>query len=168
MAEQNVDTLPRIAPPLLGLPIGEARRVARKRAGAKLTVKLVDSEEKQLHVVRQFPEPGDDLDDGRSMKVEIATRPWIQFLPGIYQDADEENADFLQRFLLISAHLISGIEERLEYLHEFFDPRLTPGAFLPWLASWLAMPLLEGWTRRSAARSSSACPSCTGCAAPPG
>jgi phage tail-like protein len=141
----DVDELPLIAPPLLGLPIGEARRVARKRAGAKLTVKLVDSEEKQLHVVRQFPEPGDDLDDGRSIKVEIATRPWIQFLPGIYQDADEENADFLQRFLLISAHLTSGIEERLEYLHEFFDPRLTPGAFLPWLASWLAMPLLEGW-----------------------
>jgi phage tail-like protein len=141
----DVDELPLIAPPLLGLPIGEARRVARKRAGAKLTVKLVDSEEKQLHVVRQFPEPGDDLDEGRSIKVEIATRPWIQFLPGIYQDADEENADFLQRFLLISAHLTSGIEERLEYLHEFFDPRLAPGAFLPWLASWLAMPLLEGW-----------------------
>lgn len=145
MAEKSVDKLPRIAPPLLGLPIGEARRVARKRAGAELTVKLIDSEEKQLHVVRQFPEAGDDLDDRRVIKVEIATRPWIQFLPGIYQDADEENADFLQRFLLISAHLTSGIEERLEYLHEFFDPRLTPGAFLPWLASWLAMPLLEGW-----------------------
>lgn len=141
----KVDELPRIAPPLLGLPIGEARRVARKRAGAQLAVKLVDSEEKQLHVVRQFPEAGDDLDERRVMKVEIATRPWIQFLPGIYQDADEENADFLQRFLLISAHLTSGIEERLEYLHEFFDPRLTPGTFLPWLASWLAMPLLEGW-----------------------
>src|SRR5262245_42498004 len=141
----DADQLPSIAPPLLGLPIGEARRVAKKRAGAKLVVKLVDSEEKQLHVVRQFPEAGDQLDESRSIEVEIATRPWIQFLPGIYQDADEENADFLQRFLLISAHLTSGIEERLEYLHEFFDPRLTPGNFLPWLASWLAMPLLEGW-----------------------
>src|SRR5438093_1799555 len=141
----DADRLPSIAPPLLGRPRGGARRMAKKRAGAKLTVKLVDSEEKQLHVVRQFPEAGDELDEGRSIKVEIATRPWIQFLPGIYQDADEENADFLQRFLLISAHLTSGIEERLEYLHEFFDPRLTPGTFLPWLASWLAMPLLEGW-----------------------
>ncbi|TMB07026.1 MAG: hypothetical protein E6J64_06440 [Deltaproteobacteria bacterium] len=121
MAEQTVDTLPRIAPPLVGMPIGEA------------------------HVVRQFPEPGDQLDETRSIEVEIATRPWIQFLPGIYQDSDEENADFLQRFLLVSAHLTSGIEERLEYLHEFFDPRLTPGTFLPWLAGWLAMPLLEGW-----------------------
>src|SRR2546425_373539 len=141
----DVDELPLIAPPLLGLPIGEARRVARKRAGAKLTVKLVDSEEKQLHVVRQFPEPGDELNDSRLVKVEVATRPWIQFLPGIFQDADEENADFLQRCLLISAHLTSGIEERLEYLHEFFAPRLTQPAFLPWLAGWLAMPLLEGW-----------------------
>src|SRR5439155_5824542 len=145
MAEQTVDTLPAIAPPLVGMPIGEARRVARKRAGATLTIKLVDSEDKQLHVVRQFPEAGDELSERRVIKVEIATRPWIQFLPGIYQDADEENADFLQRFLLISAHLTSGIEERLEYLHEFFDPRLTQAGFLPWLASWLAMPLLEGW-----------------------
>jgi phage tail-like protein len=145
MAEQSAETLPAIAPPLVGLPIGEARRVAKKRAGAALEIKLVDSEEKQLHVVSQVPEPGDVLDDRRVIKVEIATRPWSQYLPGIYQDADEENADFLQRFLLISAHLTSGIEERLEYLHEFFDPRLTPAAFLPWLASWLAMPLLEGW-----------------------
>ena len=145
MAEQTVDTLPAIAPPLVGMPIGEARRVARKRAGATLTIKLVDSEEKQLHVVRQFPAAGDELDDRRAIKVEIATRPWIQFLPGVYQDADEENADFLQRFLLVSAHLTSGIEERLEYLHEFFDPRLTQAGFLPWLAGWLAMPLLEGW-----------------------
>jgi len=151
MAEQTVDTLPRIAPPLLGMPIGEARRVARKRAGATLAIKLVDSEEKQLHVVRQVPDAGDELNDERVIKVEIATRPWIQFLPGIYQDADEENADFLQRFLLISAHLTSGIEERLEYLHEFFDPRLTQS---------------KGGTRRSAARSSSASPSCTGCAGP--
>jgi phage tail-like protein len=145
MAEENVEKLPAIAPPLIGLAIGDARRVAKKRAGAQLSIKLVDSEEPQLHVVNQSPEPGDELNNARVIKVEIATRPWIQFLPGIYQDADEENADFLQRFLLISAHLTSGIEERLSYLHEVFDPRLTHRKFLPWLASWLAMPVLEEW-----------------------
>src|SRR5436853_1922236 len=144
MAE-NVEKLPAVAPPLLGLPVGEARRMAKRRAGAALEIKLVDSEEKALHVRRQCPEAGDTLNEKRVIKVEIATRPWVQFLPGIYQDADEENADFLQRFLLVSQHLTSGIEERLEFLHEFFDPRLTPAPFLPWLASWLAMPLLEGW-----------------------
>jgi len=145
MAELKLESLPAIAPPILGLPIGEARRLVKKRAGATLVVKLVDSEEKPLHVTRQFPEAGDELNEKREMKVEVSTRPWIQFLPGIYQDSDEENADFLQRFLLISQHLTSGIEERLEYLHEFFDPSITPEKYLPWLASWLAMPLLEGW-----------------------
>src|SRR5438132_7621211 len=144
MAEQIFET-PALAPPLLGLPLGQARRVAKKRAQAKVEFKLVDSEEKALHVVRQFPEAGDELNDNRVIKVEIATRPWINYLPGIYQDADEENADFLQRFLLISAHLTSGVEENLEFVHELFDPRITNQNWLPWLASWLAMPLLEGW-----------------------
>jgi hypothetical protein len=144
MAE-NVSQLPPFAPPLLGLAVGEARRVARRRAGAQLEVKLVESGEKALQVVRQYPEAGDELDEKRVIRVEIATRPWIQYLPGIYQDSDEENADFLQRFLLVSQHLTSGIEERLESLHELFDPRIAPAGFLPWLASWVALPLLEGW-----------------------
>ncbi len=144
MAEQPIQT-PALAPPLIGLPLGQARRVARRRADAKVEFKLVDSEEKMLTVVRQHPEPGDELSDSRVIKVEIATRPWIQYLPGIYQDADEENADFLQRFLMISAHLTCGIEENLEFIHELFDPRITNAKWLPWLASWLAMPLLEGW-----------------------
>jgi len=145
MAESKLELLPPIAPPLIGLPIGQARRVAKKRAGATIEIKLVESEKTALTVVRQFPEEGDELNDKRIIKLEIATRPWIQYLPGIYQDADEENADFLQRFLLISQQLTSGIEERLEFLHEFFSPRTTPEKFLPWLGSWLAMPLLEGW-----------------------
>lgn len=145
MAETKVDALPAIAPPLIGLAIGAARRMAKKRAGAKLEIKMVDSEETALHVVRQYPEAGDELNDKRIIKVEIATRAWIQYLPGIYQDADEENADFLQRFLLINQHLTSGVEEKLEFVHELFDARLTGEKYLPWLASWLAMPLLEGW-----------------------
>jgi phage tail-like protein len=144
MAEIPI-TLPGIAPPLLGLPLGQARRLARKRADAKLEFKLVDSEAKALTIVRQFPEEGDELNESRVIRVEVASRPWINYLPSIYQDADEENADFLQRFLLISAHLTSGIEENLEFVHEFFDPRITNAKWLPWLASWLAMPLLEGW-----------------------
>src|SRR4051812_21397647 len=145
MAEQPINT-PALAPPLMGLPLGQARRMARKRAQAKLEFKLVDSEAKALTIVRQFPEPGDELNESRTIKVEVASKPWINYLPGIYQDSDEEHADFLQRFLLISAHLTSGIEENLEFVHELFNARITQAKWLPWLASWLAMPLLEGWS----------------------
>src|SRR5438094_301342 len=144
MADQTVET-PAIAPELLGLPLGQARRVARRHAQASVEFKLVDSEERMFSVVRQYPEAGEALAESRVINVEIATRPWINYLPGIYQDADEENADFLRRFLLISAHLTSGVEEHLEFIHELFDSRITNARWLPWLASWLAMPLLEGW-----------------------
>jgi phage tail-like protein len=144
MAEA-IDIRDAAAPQLVGLAVGEARRVARRFAGASLELKLVQSDEKALHVVSQFPAPGDPVGDRRSIRVEIATRPWIQFLPGIYQDADEENGNVLERFLLIAQHLTTGVEEKLEFLHEIFDPRTTSETFLPWLASWLAMPLLEGW-----------------------
>ena len=38
------------------------------------------------------------------------------------------------------------MEENLEFVQELFDPRITQAKWLPWLASWLAMPLLEGWS----------------------
>src|SRR5882762_4187486 len=123
MAELPID-MPALTPSLVGLPLGQARRLARKRAQATVEFKLVDSEEKALTVVRQYPEHGDELPESRVIKVEIATRPWINYLPGIYQDADEENLEFVQ---------------------ELIDPRITQAKWLPWLASWLAMPLLEGW-----------------------
>src|SRR6267154_1722292 len=144
MAELPID-MPALTPSLVGLPLGQARRLARKRAQATVEFKLVDSEEKALTVVRQYPEPGDELPESRVIKVEIATRPWVNYLPAIYQDADEEQADLLRRFLLISAHLTSSVEENLEFVHELFDPRISNEKWLPWLASWLAMPLLEGW-----------------------
>jgi phage tail-like protein len=133
------------SPPVVGLPIGAARRLAKRRSDATLDMRLVESDEKALTVVKQVPPPGDELPASRVIKVDVATRPWIQFLPGIYQDADEENADFLQRFLLITQHLTSSVEERLEFVHELFMPELSHERYLPWLASWMAMSLLEGW-----------------------
>jgi len=41
MAETPINS-PALAPPLIGLPLGQARRVAKKRAQAKVEFKLVD------------------------------------------------------------------------------------------------------------------------------
>jgi phage tail-like protein len=33
------------------------------------------------------------------------------------------------------------IDRQIEQIDQYFDPDLTPPAFLPWLASWVGMPL---------------------------
>src|SRR5439155_24910998 len=109
MAERIFET-PAVAPPLFGLPLGQARRVARRRAQARVEFKLVDSEEKAFTVVCQSPEAGEALPPSRLFKVDIATRPWFDFLTGFYHDADEENADFPRRFLMVSVHVIPNWE----------------------------------------------------------
>ena len=141
--ETEAPVEPILAPNLVGSSLGDARRVAKKRAGAKLDIKLVESDAPTHTVIRQRPPFGEEVDG--TIQVDVAAKSWVGFLPGIYQDADEENADFLRRYLLIAQHLREGVEERLNFLHEYFDPRLTPEGFLPWLASWLALGLQEGW-----------------------
>jgi phage tail-like protein len=132
-------------PDLVGELIWDARRLAKARADAKLDVVVVETKDRPKTVVGQYPPPGEPLPKDRTIKVEVAQSSWVRALPGIYQDTDEEHADFLKRFLAIQQHMALQIDEKLESIHSFFDPRETPEGFLPWLGSWVAMGLHEGW-----------------------
>lgn len=136
----------RLTPDLTGKSVAEARRIAHAQTGSVLDIKLAEAgdEVPQLSVISQKPAPGMPA-NGR-IEVQLAAKNWIRWLPGLFQDADEENGDLLKRFLFITQHLTISIEERLHFIHEYFDPRTTPEQFLPWLASWLAMPLHESWS----------------------
>lgn len=136
---------PKIAPDLVGLPIGDARQIVQKRLGIPLDFRLVERPDRIAGtVLAQRPAPGEEIGE-EGLLVDIASDTWIRFLPGIYQDADEDNGDFLKKFLFIQQHIFFQTEEKLENQHRFFDPRQTPAQFLPWLASWLALSLQEGW-----------------------
>lgn len=65
---------------------------------------------------------------------------YVRFLPPLYS-AD----DFIGRFLLIFEHIFSPIERTVDNIPHYFDPRLTPPDFLPWLASWVGLTLDERW-----------------------
>ncbi len=135
-----------VAPDLIGELLWDARRLARARADARLDVVVVETRDRAKTVVGQDPAPGDPLPKSRVIRVEVALPSWLRNLPGIYQDTDEEHADFLRRFLSIQQHVSLQLEEKLETIHSFFDPREAPEAFLPWLGSWVAMGLHEGWS----------------------
>ncbi len=61
---------------------------------------------------------------------------YLDYLPALYRD-DE----FMGQFLLIFESVLGPIENTVANLPLYFDPRLTPEAVLPWLASWVGIAL---------------------------
>jgi phage tail-like protein len=53
--------------------------------------------------------------------------------------------EFLGRFLLIFEQLLTPLDRQIDNLYDYFDPRMAPPDFLPWLASWLGLVLDERW-----------------------
>lgn len=65
---------------------------------------------------------------------------YLKYLPGIYSESD-----FMGRFLMIFESVLGPIEEMVDNIAYYFDPRTTPEELLPWLASWVDLALDEGW-----------------------
>ena len=65
---------------------------------------------------------------------------YLSYLPELY-DQDE----LMGRFLMLFESFWKPIDTQIGSIHHYFDPRLTPADFLPWLASWLDLELDESW-----------------------
>lgn len=65
---------------------------------------------------------------------------YLRFLPELY-----ESDELMGRFLMLFESFWSPIETQIDNIHNYFDPRITPAKFLPWLASWLDLDLDESW-----------------------
>ena len=65
---------------------------------------------------------------------------YSRYLPDIFQEDD-----FLRRFLHIFEDIWEPLEQRQDHIAMYFDPRTCPVSFLPWLASWLDIPLKTHW-----------------------
>lgn len=65
---------------------------------------------------------------------------YIKHLPALY-----EQDDLMGRFLMLFESFWAPIESQIDEMHYYFDPRITPAKFLPWLAAWLDLELDETW-----------------------
>jgi phage tail-like protein len=65
---------------------------------------------------------------------------YLQYLPAIYRDYA-----LMGRFLLIFESIMMPIEHIVDNISSYFDPVITPGHFLSWLASWLDLSLDPDW-----------------------
>jgi phage tail-like protein len=68
------------------------------------------------------------------------TSRYLRDLPVIFHDND-----FLGRFLKGFETIWEPREQRQDHIALYFDPRTAPAAFLPWLASWVDLPIDPDW-----------------------
>jgi phage tail-like protein len=67
---------------------------------------------------------------------------YMQYLPVIFHGAGSET---INRLLLLFENLWEPLEQRLQYIDMYFDPRTCPASFLLWLASWFEVRISPHW-----------------------
>ena len=67
-----------------------------------------------------------------------------RYLPSVYSE-DSHSASFLDRYLANVEGMFTDIEARIERAEVVFDSRITPPAYLDWLAQWLGVVLDSDW-----------------------
>jgi phage tail-like protein len=80
----------------------------------------------------------------REIRVYYPRLSYLRYLPAVYQQ-DKVSRELLERFLSTFETIFSGLEATIERIPEVFDPDLTPGEFLDWLAQWLDVVIEEDW-----------------------
>ncbi len=65
----------------------------------------------------------------------------LKYLPALYTEED----DFMGRFVMLFESFWFPLEERIDNIHYYLDPKLTPADLLPWLATWVDLLLDEKW-----------------------
>jgi phage tail-like protein len=75
-------------------------------------------------------------------------KSFLQYLPPVLWQEDSKQAHFLRRFLQIFETVVEDLDKQVDNIPKLFDPWETKSEFLPWLASWVALELDEGWSER--------------------
>jgi phage tail-like protein len=69
-----------------------------------------------------------------------AQADYLRYLPAFYsRDA------LINRWLMLFQSFWQPIEKQIDSLSDYFDARLTPAEFLPWLATWIDLTLDARW-----------------------
>jgi phage tail-like protein len=61
---------------------------------------------------------------------------YLEYLPELYG-----SDDFTSRFLMLFESFLKPISQQIDQIENYFDPDLTPQEFIPWLSSWIGLPV---------------------------
>ena len=68
----------------------------------------------------------------------------FESLPAIYRK--EGRNGFVYRLLSLFGDAVAEVEDKVDGIHNYLSPVRAPEAFLPWLATWVALVLDETWS----------------------
>ncbi|HEV2860989.1 MAG TPA: phage tail protein [Pyrinomonadaceae bacterium] len=104
----------------------------KNAVGRYLQLKLVfDGDAFHTHRVKQA-------------RIYFERNSYLRYLPATYQES-EEGRDFLERFLSIFESMSLEVEQEIDGVAKYFDPRAVDGEFLDWLGTWLAVLRDYNW-----------------------
>lgn len=61
---------------------------------------------------------------------------YLDFLPELYG-----SDDFTSRFLMLFESFWKPVSQQIDQIENYFDPDVTPEDFIPWLCSWVGLPV---------------------------
>jgi phage tail-like protein len=138
-------------PPLVGYDIRKASKILNVSGFPmdRVRVRYLEKEGvRRGQVTRTYPDAGEKIDLSNELyqvELQVAGFNPIEFLPSIFQRSDISGRNFLRDFLWVFQHIFNETRDKLDNLHEYFDPLEAPTGFLPWLGSWVAMTLEDDW-----------------------
>src|SRR5262245_44430987 len=107
---------------------------------------LKEAELDQVEYTHAATADGSDAGGFELLDPETPSR-LLQYLPGIFSRVTEESSEplFINGFLNLFDSYWQPLERQLDTLYAYFDPRLTPDEFVPWLGTWVDVVLDENW-----------------------
>ena len=80
------------------------------------------------------------VEDESKTALDSEPSKYLRYLPALFSE-DE----FMGRFLKIFEGILAPIEQVIDHIDLYFDPKTVPEGLLHWLASWLDLVLDESW-----------------------
>lgn len=79
------------------------------------------------------------------IRLSYGENAYSQHLPDIFRK-ERAQRETLEGLLALFESTFDGIENEIAHLGRYFNPHTIPAAWLPWLASWVAVDLDEKWS----------------------
>jgi len=132
-------------PDVVGRPLTKAQIVLEDAGLSRVVTLYRESYEDRDTVLEQRPARGQMVYEGTEVTIWVARRGYLENLPAIYRRSDAVGRNLVRELCFVFEHMFDSVERNLTDGWRFYDPHVSPGDFLDWLAGWTAFTLDLDW-----------------------